>query len=279
MQYAVNDKKKFTINYSKQINLPYRSQLDNYTQISSYNSIFKGNIDLDKAITHTFSLSYSDYNIPKKYSWYSNNNLQINEKGFSSDYLFNDINTFSTPILIDNQRISFSTRNSFFYLFKNFEAGVDVNLSKTKQNLIINGLQEIISDKLSVFPNIKTTFKNLPELSFSPYLKVYQQKNNDIKSVTKNIGYKSKIQHSFLKQYYANISYEHSKFESLKAFNTLNFELRFTNKIKSLDISVVGINALSSKVNSSISQFSLSLTETSKITLGRRILLKLNYNF
>ena len=53
----------------------------------------------------------------------------------------------------------------------------------------------------------------------------------------------------------------------------------FTNKIKSLDFSVVGINALSSKVNSSVYQSPLVLIENSKYTLGRRILLKLNYNF
>ncbi|WP_452219094.1 outer membrane beta-barrel protein [Lacinutrix undariae] len=279
VQYSVNDKKKFSISYNKRINLPSRSQLDNYTQISSYNSVFKGNPNLGKAIAHALSLSYSDYNIPKKYSWYSNNTLEINEKGFSSDYIFDGINLFSTPILIDNQRIGFSTRNSFFYLFKNFEVGIDVNLSKTKQNLIITDLQEIISDKISVFPKIKTTFKSLPELSFTPYLKAYQQKNKDVKTRTKNIGYKFKIQHSFFKQYYANMSYTHSKFENQKAFNTLNFELRFTNKIKSLDFSVVGINALSSKVNSSVYQSPLVLIENSKYTLGRRILLKLNYNF
>ncbi|MGR7812770.1 outer membrane beta-barrel protein [Lacinutrix undariae] len=254
VQYSVNDKKKFSISYNKRINLPSRSQLDNYTQISSYNSVFKGNPNLGKAIAHALSLSYSDY-------------------------IFDGINLFSTPILIDNQRIGFSTRNSFFYLFKNFEVGIDVNLSKTKQNLIITDLQEIISDKISVFPKIKTTFKSLPELSFTPYLKAYQQKNKDVKTRTKNIGYKFKIQHSFFKQYYANMSYTHSKFENQKAFNTLNFELRFTNKIKSLDFSVVGINALSSKVNSSVYQSPLVLIENSKYTLGRRILLKLNYNF
>lgn len=119
----------------------------------------------------------------------------------------------------------------------------------------------------------------MPNISFSPYIAFNSQEFDNINRDFNSSGFESEIKFNITPQFFTQVKYNYSEIDGDKALSKLDFELRFTNKIKSLDASIVGINAFAQDFNNNIFQSPLFRTEASTIIFGRRILLKLSYNF
>ncbi len=277
--YRINNKKQVTFNYNKNIQLPSISQLDNFFRVQSYTSIIIGNSQLSNAVNHNFSINYSDYNIPKNYSFQTNHSLTINEKAFAVSYEFNDINSAATYLMQENAGFNYQSRNSFFYLFNKCEIGLRVNYTIKKENILLSSLTQSLNHRLNISPRMKTDFKSLPNISISPFWSQNNQRFDATDRRFISTGFQTKLDYDFSERLYSFVGYNYSDVNGNKAFDTLDFEIRFTNKIKSMDISVIGVNALSNKLNKSLIFNSLFQMASVNETLGGRILLKYSYHF
>uniref|UniRef100_UPI004049FE85 hypothetical protein n=1 Tax=Gelidibacter sp. TaxID=2018083 RepID=UPI004049FE85 len=277
--FRINNKKQLTFNYNKNIQVPSINQLDNFFKVQSYTSIIVGNQQLGNAINHNFSINYSDYNIPKNYSLSFNQSLTINDKAFATSYDFNDINSLATYLIQENAGLNYQSRNSFIYLFNKWEIGLRVNYTSRKENILLTSTVESFNQRLNISPRVKTDFKTMPNISFSPFWSKNNQRFDTNERNFISNGFQTKLDYNFSNNFYSFIGYNYSDVDGSKAFDSLDFEIRFTNKIKSMDISIIGINALSNKLNKKLIFNSLFQMASINEALGGRILLKCSYNF
>ncbi len=279
IRYFINTKKQITFNYNSNINLPKVNQLDDYYAVNNYNTVTIGNTDLNKSITQNFVLKYTDYNIPKNYSFNSISSFQIFKNTLEKSYIFNDINSVSTYYNQAKNGFNFRSRNSFFYLFNTWEAGVSLTYSESVKHIDLVKTQEVTNKRINFSPRFKTNFKALPNIYFKPYLAYNSQKVGLNSRDFKSKGFQSKIEYHFLSNFLVKTAYNYSEIANEKAFSSLDFEFRFTNKLKYLDISLNGYNVLATRFNTSILQSSLFRVENISTNLGRSILFKVNYFF
>ncbi|NRD18542.1 hypothetical protein HNV08_00665 [Winogradskyella eckloniae] len=280
IRYVINNKKSFFLNYFKDIGYPTTSKLDSYFNISSYSSIYHGNVSLNNEETQNITLSYSDLNVMKNYSWSSYNTVSFANKVFSSLYEFNDINQLVSYIYQDNVGYTLNSRNRFFYLFNNWELGLNLNYRLVKQKVpLVNEIQNITNEKLSISPKVRLNFRNIPEVIFKPFYNFNFQNSSLNKRNFISKGFSATTRYNFSERLYIKGNYNYSEIDNEKVFDRFDFEIRLSNKIKSMDLSIIGENVFSNRINSRIIQSSFSRLESTSLTLGKRILLKLNYSF
>lgn len=277
--FTVNKKKQITFNYNKNIQLPLIYQIDNFIKVDNYTAIVIGNPQLDNTINQNLQINYSDFNIPKNYSLKTTQSLTIFDKAFTTEYEFNDINNISSYFIQNNNGLSFNSRNSFLYLFKYWELGLTVNYKLKKENILIPIIENTVNKSLSLSPRLRTQLKFLPNIAFNPILKFNEQRFSDVYRKFTSFGYQSKLDYNFSESLYAFVKYNYTSINKVKAFDRFDFEIRFTNKIKTFDVSIIGINATSSNFINEINQSLYFQTSTQTKILDKRLLLQLSYYF
>lgn len=279
LQYNFNSKKQVSFIYTGHINLPEAYHLDDYYTIDNYNAISIGNMDLKRASSQNLSLRYTDYNIAKNYSLNTSTGFQFYKNALERFYVFDDINSTSSYFNQERNGYNFNSRINFFYLFKDWEAGMTLNYSESVRHVLLDRFEKATNRRLHLAPRFKTNFKTLPNLMFRPYVIYSNQSVSSNSRAFTSRGFQSKIDFNFLNHFFVKTGYNYAEIDSDKSFSTLDLEFRFTNKLKSLDIAVVGYNLLGTTYKSNILQSSLIRIENTSLNLGRRLLLTANYIF
>lgn len=279
MSYSFDNKKQVSLNYIKNIELPSISQLDDFLKVDSHSSVVKGNPNLDNIATHIFSLNYVDFNIPKNYSFKTLQSLTFFDRAFGYIYEFNDINSFSRYSTQDNYGFSFTSRNSFFYLFKTWQIGLQANVRINKEKTMFLSNIDVQNKSIGLSLSSKTNFKNLPNLSISPILKFNKQVFNEQNNNFNSTSYQVKLDYNFTDDIYAFAKYHRTSINGIKAYDDLEFEIRYSNRKNTIDLSLLGINTTSSRFIDQINQSLFFQTTSRTEILKKRVLLKFVYYF
>lgn len=277
--YHFNKKKQLRLNYKTHSALPQISMLDSFLKVVNRTSIIVGNPNLSNTKTNDLTINYFDYNIAKNYSFQSNQTLSINESAFGQSFEFNEINSISSYFLQNNSGYTFNSRNSFLYIFGNFETSLKLNYTFRLNRIEIFNLETSETERLNISTNIKTTFDYFANFSVNMLWGVNNQKfNNQTRNIISK-GIQTKLNLNINSQTYAFIGYDYIDVDGSKGFDTLDFQIRYTNKQKSMDFALIGENTLGTTLNTT--KFQTNLTHNTLINkaLGKRILLSLNLFF
>ena len=278
--YNPNTKNEFQFKYRQQIRLPSDDQLDTSLRVQNYYSITQGDTNLSNTHNHIFQLRYSNINLLKSYSFSSNNSYEIEDQGFNTKIDLEEINQINQYFLQRNSARYFNSNNNFTYILDKVELGNNIKFRWNERNISINDrFSKAISRTYQYSPYLRTTFKSFPNLNLS----VAWSKNTlEIENETNIFNARSvnfKVDHNLLKHYYAKYSINYVTLDSRKTLNNQNFEFRYTNKLKTMDISLLAINFLQSGTNNRILQDSFTRTEILNNIMPRRLILGIKYFF
>ena len=279
--WDINNTKKLTFKYSLTNSFPNFNQLLLNNTLRDYNSIIRGNVNLEETFYHFFSLRYRRY---KTYGWsyYPSISYRLKEKPIQN--IFNPTNIFNTsnPININTPNKSFNTGLRVVYNYKYYNLSVATNYNNASYASIING-DEILSKDNSIDGSIKfrTVYENKPNVDFS-YTKTYNNNSNlffnnisDLQKLDLVIDYE-KGNWMYKTEFFYN-DYKNQTTGNNNSFNELNASIFYQQEDSAWGFEILGTNISnnSSKLNGGLS--TILFSETRRYVFPRTFMLKVIY--
>ena len=277
-------KKAETLTYNYSINNDF-TDINKFTSgytFTNYNSLFRGNRNLENAMSESHSLRYFKYNMFNFENIFANVNYTKRLNAVKSSAIFTGINQASTSINSNFADESLSGNANYGRSFaKNYKASVNLGLNWSKFNNIQNN-NFVTTESLTQNYTLKlaTNYKDLPNLELG-----YSISTNDY-SGTKFYTERpsAKLDYFFLESFSFVSEYEYYHYTNNK--KTVNNEYAFLSasliyqktKDSKLEYKVAATNLLNttSLNDDNFTQFS---TRTSQYTIQPRyIIFSLKYN-
>ncbi|WP_281756595.1 carboxypeptidase regulatory-like domain-containing protein, partial [Neptunitalea chrysea] len=166
IKWELSNFEKLSFRYAKSIKFPGVNNLANNYMLLNFNSVYRGNDDLENQLYHSLGLFYSNFSIQKglMYSAMVSYNKRVHQiKNMS---VLEGINTYRTSVLFTRAENSFITNLNVNKRFNGFRGtmGLTYNYSDFYQ-LVNNATNLNSSQMLSFKPSIATFFNHkLPDL-------------------------------------------------------------------------------------------------------------------
>lgn len=179
--------KELEFDYKLQTFFSDASQFANRYYLRSYNSVFRGNENLEDGLSHNFSLRYTKFSTYRGFRYYAVANYIEKVRGVLEAVKYENINQSVMPMLLDDSesRWMFYGNISKKISEINFSAGTRYSAMKYKQ-MVNNLLTENKNNNLSYSISGKTLFDNFPiiEAGFRQRIGRYTLGGNKSKFVT-----------------------------------------------------------------------------------------------
>jgi len=285
--YQIKKSETLTYNFSLQNDFTDISQLAEGNIFSSYNSLFRGQRDLENALSQTHSLRYFKFNMfnQTNVSGFVNYNKRVDAVKRIAE--FEGINQTSRPF---NSNFADESLTGFFRYGRSFarfyKASISANLSWSKQNNI--QVDRVTQAQVFTAPetftqgynvSFSTNFKNLPslELGYGVTINEYQ---NDI---FYNHSPFANLEYYFLDAFSFKAEYEFNKYSNKaktvdNQYDFLSANLSYQKKDSKFEYKIGATNLLNTRTlnDDSFNQF---FTRTSQYRVQPRYLIfSVRYN-
>lgn len=280
LSYDFNNKKNLSFNSSRKSEIPDINEFNDVFLVSSYRAISAGSSDAAVINIQRYRLKYSDLNVAKNYSFTSQLFYQLNESQLSYDFEFIGIDALNSLLVINRPGDNLRFNARLLYFIDKVQLGINTKVQIKNNNFgNLQSLRNFQTNEYNLGGSLKTIFKKIPNISinydFSQNLQMIDFITNDFNNYTLTAS----TDYSFTERFYTFLSYSRTGYEGVSSFDRMNFELRYSNKKGSMDFSLVGLNTFSQERFETLNQNFLQFSNTTVFGLGRRILLKLTYNF
>jgi hypothetical protein len=279
-----NKSKKIQLNYGLKTSFSDASRFANQFYLQSYNSVFKGNENLENNLYHSARIYYSRFSLYRGLMININANYRKQVKGVSNTVDFQGINQFITPIYLTNPSENFRLSGRITKRIKKikYKASADYSLSKYKQP-IENTIQNNTNKNYSYDIGVETLFKNFPtiDIGFKQSIGNFTS-SSTISKFTTNEPYIN-IDYDFWKGFifsfdYIRYDYKNKALGQQNMYEVANTTLSYRkeNSAWSYKIFVNNMFGANFKQNNNFSQFLISDTKT--YILPRILMFSIGYN-
>ncbi len=274
---------KLNIKYKLNASFPNTKILANNFILSNFNSVYKGNTNLENSLYHTLNVSYYKYNLYRGYHFNINTNLNKKIKSLKNTTQLEGIESVNTQILFNRSEQNWSTNFSFSKKIKKIRYKIKSSFRYNDFFQILNNqTNKNISKTVSLEPSITTFFKKLPniELGYKKDFNNYRSLSNITKF--ENDKFYTFLEYDFLEDFILKIDYTFDKYQNKSS----NINTTFDNANASLfyqkgdspwgfEITANNIFDTTFKQQSSFSSFLISDSKT--FILPRIVMFKLVY--
>jgi hypothetical protein len=146
------------------------TDVNNYAEgfiFNNYNSLFRGNRDLENALANSYTLSYFNFNMFNYITINANLNYTKRINGIKQNALIQNINQVTTPLNISSNfpDETYSGFGSFSKRFKKFQLSTSARISYSNFNNVVNN--EVLGSESftqNYEASIRTSLKEWPNL-------------------------------------------------------------------------------------------------------------------
>lgn len=277
-----SNKKKLKIKYNLLSRFPRISQLANRLTLLNFNSIYRGNENLENQLYHRINLHYYRFNLFKDMFYSFSANYNIKEDNIKNITTLNGIDFISSPVLSNFEDKVFSLNGSFRKGVGNFKFSLNANVSFADYDNPIN--DELIANTSKTYSfggGIKTKFKELPNIDLN-YNKSISNYTSGVTSRFETDLFSVFLEYDFLDDFIFNVDYRYELYSNETVgnsnnFNTANTSLfyQMTDSPWGFELSANNIFDVRFKQRNSFSSFLISDQKT--FILPRIFLFKISY--
>lgn len=288
---AFNNSKKIQIRYNLKTNFSDASRLANQFYLQSYNSLFKGNENLENELFHNASINYSRFSLYRGLMMSANVNYTKKAKGFTNVVVFDEANPdptqrtnrFLTTLLIDNPSENWMFRGLVHKTIKTLKYKLkgNVNLSKYVQN-INSVLQTNKSNSYTFETGIETLFDKLPtiEVGYKRTIGNYTS-GTSITKFARSEPYLN-IDYDFLKGFIFNFDYKRSSYQNKSlgqknVYEMANVTLSYRKEDSAWSYKIKATNLFDTSFKQSNSFSDYLIRDTKSYILPRVIMFSIAY--
>ncbi len=287
-----NKSKKIQLRYNLKTKFSDASKLANQFYLQSYNSVFKGNKNLENELYHNASINYSRFSLYRGLMINANVNYTKKATGFTNVVVFDDANPdptqrtnrFLTTLLIDNPSENWVFRGFVHKTIKKIKYKFDgsANLSTYAQN-INNQIQTNTNNSYSFETGIETLFDNFPtiEIGYKRTIGIYTSGNSTSKFI-RSEPYLN-IDYDFLKGFIFNFDYKRSSYQNKNlnqknVYAFANSTLSYKNEDSAWSYKLTANNLFDTTFKQSNRFSDYVISDTKTYILPRVLMFSIGYN-
>ena len=279
-----NKSKKIQLNYNLKTSFSDVEKFANRFYLQSYNSVFKGNENLENNLYHNARIYYSRFSLYRGLMLFASVNYNKQIKGVRSTVDFNDVNQFLTVKMFDNPSEDWRGNIHLEKSIKNIKYKFDVGFNNNKYLQELNGITQ--TNKNSGYNyevGFETLFDNFPtiEVGFKTDVANFISSNSTSKFITTEPFVT--VDYDFLKGFIFNFDYKRSNYQNKtlgqkNVYEIANTTLSYKNEDSawSYKISVQNLFNTQFKQSNSFSDYVISDTKT--FILPRIMMFSIGYN-
>tara|TARA_B110000114_G_scaffold183633_1_gene225358 strand:+ start:765 stop:3407 length:2643 start_codon:yes stop_codon:yes gene_type:complete len=279
-----NKSKKIQLNYNLKSSFSDASKFANRFYLQSYNSVFKGNEDLDNNLYHAARVSYSRFSLYRGLMLFANLNYNKQIKGARSIVDFNDVNQFLTVKMFENP--SEDIRGNI-HLEKRireikYKFNVGFNNSKYTQE-INNNIQINKNNNYNYEIGLETLFDDFPTLEIGLKREIGKFISNSNNSEFITTEPFVNIDYTFLKGFIFNFNYQQSNYQNktLKQKNVYeiaNATLSYNKEGNAWSYKIIAQNIFNAEFKQSNRFSDYLISDTKTYILPRIFMFSISYN-
>ncbi|WP_397444698.1 carboxypeptidase-like regulatory domain-containing protein [Polaribacter sp. R77954] len=279
-----NKSKKITINYNLKTSFSDASKFANRFYLQSYNSVFRGNENLQNNLFHNARIYYSRFSLYRGLMLFASVNYNKQIRGVRSTVDFNDINQFLTVKMFDNPSENWRGNIHLEKSIKKLKYKFDVGFSNSQFVQELNSTLQTNTNKNYDYEiAIETLFDKFPtiEIGFKQDIGNFTASANTSKFITTqpfiNIDY------NFLENFIFNFDYTKSNYQN-KTFNQkntyeiANATLSYKKENSAWSYKITAQNLLNAQFKQSNSFSDFLISDTKTFILPRIVLFTIGYN-
>ncbi|MDP2089850.1 MAG: carboxypeptidase-like regulatory domain-containing protein [Flavobacteriaceae bacterium] len=276
--------KKLQLNYQLKSAFSDAAKLANRFYLQSYNTVFKGNEQLENELFHTARVYYSRFSLYRGLLLFSGINYLKKVDGIQHTVQFENINQYLTAKMISNPEERWDFNTTIDKKIKSIKYRLNINIStadflQTINKTTVNNKNNNVSYEISA----KTLHEKYPtvEVGLRQSFGNYTSSNLKSKYITNepfvNIDY------DFLKGFvlsfdYTRFDYQHKSLNQQNTYELANLTLSYKKENSAWTYKLSAQNLMDVKFKNQNSFSSYIISDSKTYILPRIIMVSLGYN-
>ena len=249
-KYNIKKSESLTLNYNVNAEFTDINNLVLGTTISSYNTLFSGNRDLENQWYHSFVLRYFNFNSFNFTNIFADLSYTKTFDAINNTVIFDGINQVLSPINAGGVNDVLAVNGSYEKRFSWVKIGFSSRLSFTSINNTINDIENTNESFTQNYRlSFESNFKNAPnfEVGFETTINDYQGNQTDSRFITNAPFANAEV--AFLKHFLLTADYVYTDFinqnnDITNTYDFLNAALYFQKEGSRWEFKVSGTNLL-----------------------------------
>ncbi|WP_299522434.1 carboxypeptidase-like regulatory domain-containing protein [uncultured Lutibacter sp.] len=279
-----SNSKKLKFNYQLKSSFADASKMANRFYLQSYNSVYKGNEELENELYHTARVNYSRFSLYRGIMLFGSVNYTKKVKGIQNAIQFENTNYYLSPILVNNPEERWSFNLNIDKKIKQLKYGLKTTASTSTYLQNIN--ENFVTNKSNNYSytlSAKTLFDKFPtiEAGFEQGIGNYTSSNQTSKFIT-NKPFLT-LDYDFLKGFifsfeYENYSYKNKTFNQKNTYQVANSTLSYKSEDSAWSFKLDAQNLFDVKLKNRNSFSSYIISDTKTYILPRIVMFSIGYN-
>lgn len=282
---------KVEFNNSEKLNFKYKlntrfgsiNQLANNFILSSFNTVFRGNNQLENQLYHTASLSYYKFSLFRNFNFNINTSFNKKIESIKTITQLNGIESFNTMTMFDQPEHNWNVSGRISKKIKKIRYNLSGKFSYNDAFQLLNNDVDLNTSRaISSTLGFETFFKNLPNLEINYTKDVNTYEARGLETNFENDRFEAILEYDFLKDFifkadYQFDNYQNKSLDLRNTFDVANASLFYQKEDSpwGFEISATNIFDMKFKQQNSFNSFIISDTRT--FILPRIVMFKLSY--
>ncbi|WP_299884653.1 hypothetical protein [uncultured Lacinutrix sp.] len=282
---------KIEFNNSEKLNFRYRlnarfsgaNQLANNFVLSSFNSVYRGNNQLENQLYHTASLGYYKFSLFRGINFNINTSYNKRIETIKTTTELNGIKSFNTPIGFDQPEQNFSISSRLTKKINKIRYKLSSRFTYNDYFQLLNDDVNLnISKSITSTIGLETLFKNLPniEINYTKDFNNYKTQNTINKF--ENDRLEINLEYDFLKDFIFKADYTFDNYNNKNqninnTFDTANTSLFYQKEDSPWGFEINATNLFNVRFKQKNSFNSFLVSDSRTFILPRIAMLKLSY--
>lgn len=278
-----SNSEKLNFRYRLNARFPGINQLANNFSLSNFNSVFRGNVNLENQLYHTASLSYYKFSLFRNLNFNINTSFNKRITTIKNVTELNGIESFNTPIMFDQPERNWSLNASISKRINKLKYSLKSRYSYSDFFQILNTETNLnISKSVSATAGVETSFKNHPNIEVNYTKDFNNYKARGIKNEFENDRLEVILEYDFWNDFIFKADYTFDNYinkgqDITNTFDTANASLFYQKKDSpwGFELNLTNIFDLRFRQSNSFNAFVISDDRT--FILPRIVMFKMSY--
>ncbi|EAQ42676.1 carboxypeptidase-like regulatory domain-containing protein [Polaribacter sp. MED152] len=276
--------KKVTINYNLKTSFSDASRFANRFYLQSYNSVFRGNENIENNLYHAARIYYSRFSLFRGLMLFASLNYNKQIRGVRNTVDFNDINQFLTVKMFDNPSENWRGNIHLEKSIKKLKYKFDIGFNNSKYiQELNNNIQTNTNNNYDYELGIQTLIDKFPtiEVGLKRTIGNFTASTNTSKFVTTEPFIT--IDYDFLESFIFNFDYRKSNYQNKtldqkNTYEIANATLSYKNEDSAWSYKLTAQNLFNAQFKQSNSFSDFLISDRKTFILPRIIMLSIGYN-
>ncbi|MEP5255824.1 MAG: carboxypeptidase-like regulatory domain-containing protein [Winogradskyella arenosi] len=278
-----NNSEKLNFKYKLNARFPSINQLANNFVLSNFNSVYRGNNQLENQLYHSATLSYYKFSLFRNLNLNFNTSFNKRIKSIKTVSELNGIESFNTTIMFDQPEHNWMLSGRVSKKINKIRYNLSSRFSYNDFYQILNNDTNLnVSKSISSTIGVETSFKNHPnlEINYTKDFNTYKALDNISKF--ENDQFEVILEYDFLKDLifkadYTFDNYNNKSLETKTTFDTANASLFYQKEDSPWGFEVNATNLFDTRFKQQNSFNAFVISDSRTFILPRIVMFKVSY--